>query len=279
MGVGVKFETAGVHLTYPGSPVPALAGVSTSAEGGGFKAVAGPNGCGKTTLLRVMLGLLTPDKGEALLDGRRIEEWEPRRRAQAVGVVTQREAFPFPLTVRGLVGMGRYPHLGPLQAERPTDRKEVEAAMAECGLTGFADRDVATLSGGELQLARIARALAQRPKALALDEPSASLDLHHRMRIFRLLRRKADEGRTVIVVVHDLELAARFADEALLLKAGKVVADGPPAEVMRTDRLSDLYDWPVAVSRESESGMLRVTALEGDPACDDRQAEPVDGSD
>ena len=148
---------------------------------GSFFTVIGPNGSGKTTLLRLLLGALRPAAGHVRFLSRNVAEWPRAELARRIGVVTQHEEFPFPITVREMVAMGRYPHLGSLSGEGPNDKAAIAAALDACDVTGLAERDVTTLSGGEFQRARIARALAQEPRALVLDEPTASLDIRHEM--------------------------------------------------------------------------------------------------
>ena len=181
--------------------------------------------------------------------------------ARSVGVVTQTESVTFPMSARELVAMGRYPHLGALERERPDDRNAVLAALEQCDVLGLADREVGTLSGGELQRVRIARALAQEPRALVLDEPTASLDLRHEMGILGLLRTSADAGLTIILVTHHLDLAARFSDRLLLLNGGEVAAEGNVEEVLREEVLRRVYRWPIAVRKDPETGSLAVTPL------------------
>ncbi len=252
-----------VRYRHDGAARPAVDGVSLDVPAGKLTALLGPNGAGKSTLLSLLLGTLRPAAGVATLRGRPVEGWSRGELARAVGVVPQGEQFTFPLTVRALVDMGRYPHLGPWQRARGADVAAVDAAMARCGVTEFADRAVSTLSGGERQRARLARALAQimldgertaPDAALALDEPTAALDLAHEMSFFGLMRALADGGTTVLLVTHHLDLAARFADHLVLLHEGHVVADGTPAEVLSGDTVSRVYRWPVAISPYAGGG-------------------------
>ncbi len=259
----MRFETRGLRVRYANGERPALDGVDMRAESGRLYAVLGPNGSGKSTLMKALLGVVGIDGGEALLDGRAARSWPRRELARQVGAVAQSEPMPFPLTGRELVAMGRYPHLGPLQAERAVDRDAVERALERCDVAHLAHRPVDTLSGGELQRMRIARALAQQPRALVLDEPTASLDVRHEMTILELLRASADEGITVLLVTHHLELAARFADRLLLLDQGRVAAEGAADEVFRHDVLERVYRWPVSVTPDPITGALRVTPLRG----------------
>jgi iron complex transport system ATP-binding protein len=211
--------------------------------------------------MRVLLGLVPAEAGDARVAGRPIGAWSRRELARAVGAVSQAESVAFPLTVRELVAMGRYPHLGALGAERDADRQAVRSALERCDALDLAGRAIDTLSAGEFQRARIARALAQEPDALALDEPTASLDVRHEMSILQLLRAEADAGRTVLLITHHLDLAARFADRMLLLDGGHVAAEGTPAEVMKQEVLSGVYRWPLAVERDPVTGAPRVTPL------------------
>jgi len=255
----VRIQAENLVVRYPGLAAPALDGVSLDARPGALSAVLGPNGSGKSTLVRALLGGVVADSGRVTLDGRIAADWDRRERARAVGVVPQSETIAFPLTTRELVAMGRYPHLGALAGEGAADRKAIEAALDACEVSDLADRDVTTLSGGELQRARIARALAQEPEALVLDEPTASLDIRHEMAILELLRASADRGLTVLLITHGLDAAAQFADHILLLSHGRVAAQGSPTDVLREDVLARVYGWPVSVRPDPETGAPRVT--------------------
>ena len=254
----MRIEVRELTLTHPGAARPALAGVSFRVEPGSLFAVLGPNGSGKSTLTRAMLGAHRADAGEVLLDGRRLADWKRRELATVVGAVAQSEPLPFPMTVRELVGMGRYAHLGPLQAPSHRDREAVDGALVRCDVLDLGDRRVQTLSGGELQRVRIARALAQQPRALILDEPTASLDIRHEMAIMELLHGSAECGITIVLVTHHLDLASRFAQRMLLLDRGRVAAEGAPREVMRAEVLTQVYGWPVVVEDDRVTGSPRV---------------------
>lgn len=259
----MRFEFDTVRVRYAGAPGPALTGVTANVPSASFYAVLGPNGSGKSTLARALLGSVPLLSGHTRIDGRATVEWERRELARAVGVVPQAESLSFPLRVRELVEMGRYPHLGLLGAAGRDDARAVEVALDECEVMHLVDRNVQTLSGGELQRVRIARALAQQPAALVLDEPTASLDIRHEMAIFELLRRLADEGRTVLLITHHLDLAARYADRVLLLDCGHVAAEGTPRQVFRPGILEAVYRWPVQVTDDPMTGSPRVIPLPG----------------
>ena len=222
-----------------------MSNVSLSANPGQLLAVVGPNGAGKTTLLRLLTGSLAPHQGEVLLDDRPLGELEDRERARALAVVPQSESSPFPVTVREMVAMGRYAHLGPWERTGAHDRAVVERALERCVVVELADRQIGELSGGERQRTRIARALAQEAPILLLDEPTAGLDLRYRMELFHLLRELRAEGLAVLVITHDLNLAARFADRLLLLDRGCATARGAPTEVLSREALEAVYAWPL----------------------------------
>ena len=241
-----------VSYRYPGSDRNAVSGVSVEGSPGTMVAVLGPNGSGKTTLLRILAGGAEPSEGVVELGALGLPDWEGRALARHVAVVTQIEHVPFPVTVEALVGMGRYAHLGPWRAPRGEDRKAVEAAMDRCGVAAFRKREFQTLSGGERQRVRIARALAQEPRVLLLDEPTVALDMHYEMAIFRLLAElRSSEGVAIVVVTHNVNLAARFADHLVLMKDGKVAVEGPPADVVTPARMAEVFDWPVSVVTHS----------------------------
>ncbi len=261
----MTFEATELMVRYRGAAKPALDGVTMAVPGGAFYAVMGPNGSGKSTLMKVLLGVVRPESGRVSIDGRDTSSWTRRALARAVGAVPQSEHLAFPITVRDFVAMGRYPHLGPVRREGSGDRSATADAMERCEVLGLAQRDVTTLSGGEVQRVRIARALAQEPSALVLDEPTASLDIRHEMGIFRLLRSSADHGMTVLLITHHLNLAARFGDRFLLLSGGKVAAEGSAAEVFREEVLAEVYRWPVAVRKDPVSGAPLITPLQETP--------------
>jgi iron complex transport system ATP-binding protein len=242
------FRTDALHFRYQGAAAAAIDGVAVDVPRGAFYAIVGPNGSGKSTLLRLLLGRLRPDTGSIEYEGRAIGDWPRRDLARRIGVVPQEEDFPFPITVRELVGMGRYPHLGAWRGEGAADRAAIQQALVRCDVEAFTNRAVTTLSGGERQRARIARALAQQPATLVLDEPTSSLDIAHEMALFELLAAlRAGHAMTVLVVTHNLNLAARYADRLLLLDAGRTAMEGTPAHVLTADVISRVYRWPVRI--------------------------------
>jgi iron complex transport system ATP-binding protein len=242
------FSVRDVSYRYPGAEGEAVRGVSMEVADGAFFALLGPNGSGKSTLLGVLLGEHDRDAGEVAYRGRSLESWKRRALAREVAFVPQAEPFAFPMTVHSLVEMGRYPHVGVLGRAGAADDRAIESAMDRAGVSHLAGRSVTTLSGGERQRARIARALAQEPNTLVLDEPTAALDLRYEMETFELLQGlTCESGITVVVATHNLNLAARYATDLVLLADGAVKAAGPPGEVLRRETLEEVYHWPVAV--------------------------------
>jgi iron complex transport system ATP-binding protein len=266
MSAPPAFLADALSFGYAGAALPAVADVSARVARSELFAVIGPNGSGKSTFARLLLGVLRPASGRVLYEGRPAAEWPRRELARRVGVVPQAEELVFPLTVRALVAMGRYPHLGAWRAEGAADRDAVARALAACDVAHLTDRLVTHLSGGERQRARIARALAQEPDTLVLDEPTAALDIAHEMAIFELLVRLREErGVTVLLVTHNINLAARYADRLLLLEQGRALAEGPPAAVVTRALIERSYHWPVNVFSHAgpgdDAGAPQVTPL------------------
>jgi len=247
-GARPLISVRGVTYRYPGVHEDALQDVSLAIRPGEFHAVLGPNGSGKTTLVRVALGLAVPGAGTAEVDGRPVSAWSRRDLARVVGVVTQREDNLFPQQVRETVILGRYPHLSLWGAEPPSDRAAVTRALERCDAIGLEHRWIWTLSGGEYQRVRIARALAQEPRLLVLDEPTASLDVRHEMELFELVRALVDRDKlAVLMITHHVNLAARFADRVLLLAGGRTVAQGVPGAVLTRGIVEHAFNWPVSI--------------------------------
>lgn len=241
-------EGRDLTVRYPAASTCALDGVSFTIAPGTLAAVAGPNGSGKTTLVRALLGTVPLERGTALVNGRDVRRWGRAELARTVGVVTQLEEPAFPLRVEDTVMLGRYAHMAPLAAAGAADRAAVGAALERCDVVDLRDRFTDTLSGGEWQRVRVARALAQEPRVLVLDEPTASLDVRHEMEIFELIRSLVAGGLAGIVITHHLNIAARFADRILLLHRGRLIGDGAPAAVLRHELLTEVFDWPLAVT-------------------------------
>lgn len=261
----MMLHARGLVFRYAEAATPAVDGVDLSLGAGELLALVGPNGSGKTTLLRVLLGVLAPERGEVTLMERPLSAWGRRELARAMGVVVQREEPAFPLRVREAVMMGRYAHLGPLGAPSAIDLDAVAGALGRCDVAHLSRRWVATLSGGEWQRVRIARALAQEPRALVLDEPTANLDVAHEMELLELAAHLARaDGLAALVVTHHVNLAARYADRLIVLHRGRVAAEGPAANVIRREVLEPVFGWPVAVT--SWQGMPQFVPLKRNEA-------------
>ncbi|TKV59215.1 ABC transporter ATP-binding protein [Nakamurella flava] len=267
-----------VHAGYPvrgRRPGPdVLRSIDLTIPSGQALALVGTNGCGKSTLLQVLGGglapragrvyLADPDRGGELVDRTR---WSARAAARQVALMHQ-TLPPMPgVTVRRLVEQGRYPHRGPLGMLAGVTGTEVDDALAAVDLVAFADRPVDRLSGGERQRARLALALAQQPRVLLLDEPTAHLDLAHQLRMLHLIDRvRRERGLTAVVVLHDLDHAARFTDRIVAVRDGRVVMDGPPAEVVTAELLADVFGVRGRVVRDDRgSSASRIRCLVDDP--------------
>jgi iron complex transport system ATP-binding protein len=262
-------------VRYPGAAAPAVDRVDAHVGGGELVAVAGPNGSGKSSLLRGLLGLAPGATGAVTLDGRPLGDWSRRAIAGVVGALPQREDAALPLRVREAVLLGRWARLGPIAAPRTADHRAVAEALARCHLAHLAERGVDTLSGGEWQRVRLARALAGEPRLLLLDEPSAALDLAHEMALFELLRHLVADGLGVLVITHHLNLAARVADRVVLLDGGRVAADGPPAAVLQQEVLSRVFAWPVAVTTWCDGAPQVVPLTRAEADASNRPTPPL----
>jgi iron complex transport system ATP-binding protein len=235
-----------------------LDGVDLSLEPGRLTALIGPNGAGKTTLLRAMAGLATPRAGEVVLNGATVARMRASERARAIAYLPQGGAVAWPLRVASVVALGRLPY-----GERPDDlpplsREAVATALRSVGLQGFEDRPATSLSGGERARMLLARALATQAPVLLADEPVGALDPRHQLVVLDVLKAHARAGATVVAILHDLTLAARFADEIVLLEQGKIVASGPPAAALTEARLAASFGIRARVAEEE--GRLLVVA-------------------
>jgi iron complex transport system ATP-binding protein len=239
----------------------AVDGVSFTVPRGQVTALAGPNGSGKSSIVRALLRRADILRGGVTLDDRDVRTFSYGELARLVAVVPQREEAAFPTRVREYVALGRYPHLGLWRAPAEDDARAVDEALGQAGVNDLAERNTDELSGGEWQRVRIARALAQKTPALVLDEPTTFLDVAHEMAIFELLSSLARSGLAVLLVSHQLNLVARFADTIVLLDEGKIGSSGSPAEVMKAEKLEAIYRWPVVVTRDPAIGAPALVPL------------------
>ena len=230
-------------------------GVTLEAQAGEILALVGPNGAGKTTLLGVLAGDNAADEGVVELFGRPLSAWSSVELARRRAVLPQHSDLSFPFSVRDVVSMGRAPWP---QAEPGLDAQIVEESMVSTSVEHLAERSFTSLSGGEQSRVALARVLAQRAPVLLLDEPTASLDLHHQELVLQIARTRAAAGDTVIVVLHDLGSAAAYADQVAVLERGKLIASGPPDDVLTAARLSAVYAHPVDVFAHPVTGAMLV---------------------
>ncbi|MET7772261.1 heme ABC transporter ATP-binding protein [Nocardia sp. NPDC005366] len=219
-------------------------------------ALVGPNGAGKSTLLAALAGELTPTEGTVELDGRRLDDWTPLDMARRRAVLPQSHTVGFPFTAREVVAMGRAPWARTERGEHDDER--IDAALAAADVRHLAGRSFPTLSGGERARVALARVLAQDTATLLLDEPTAALDLGHQESVLRLATSRAAAGAAVVVVLHDLGIAAAYADRVAILESGRVAADGPPREVFTTELLTRVYEHPVEVLDHPVTGAQLV---------------------
>ncbi|HAR49934.1 hypothetical protein ER57_11795 [Smithella sp. SCADC] len=253
-------EARNVNFSYAAKPV--MGNISFAIDEGQVVAVIGPNGSGKTTLLKIINGTLFPDAGQMLIDGKETGRWQRKEIAQKVAIVPQETAMIFPFYAEEIVLMGRFPHLGRYSFEDKKDYKIVHEAMEKTDTLAFADRRFSELSAGERQRVLIARALAQEPKVLLLDESTVFLDLKHQSQFLALLRQLNTEQKlTVIFVTHDINLAAQNADRIILLYSGKIYAIGKPAEVITAANIKEVYDVDAGIDSNPYDGSPRVTLL------------------
>jgi iron complex transport system ATP-binding protein len=236
--------------------------VSVTVEGGSLTGLLGPNGCGKTTLLNLLSGVLQPEHGHVSLNGASLAGRSRRDIARHLAVVPQETHPAFDYTVMEMVLMGRHPHLGVFELEGPHDLALAQDALAATGTEHLAGRAYMTLSGGEKQRVVIASALTQLPEVLLLDEPTASLDLGYQLEVAALLRRlNLERGVTMVLATHDLNLAASLCDRLILMRDGRVVAQGPTRDVLTAASIRRIYDVDADVTFHGAAGHITVTPL------------------
>ena len=248
-------------LTYTIHGKRLLDRVSLRAEQGELVGVIGPNGAGKSTLLRALAGVIEPSDGQRYLDGRTFREIPSRERARAIALVPQVAPIAHGFTCLELVLMGRYPHMGRFQIEGATDENIARQTMRLTDTEQFAERTLETLSGGERQRVFIARALAQQPRVLLLDEPTANLDILHQLRVLGFIRKWASDGATAIAAVHDLNMAARHCDYLILISEGRVIAAGKPEDVLTAENVRHAYGVESVIYRDPHTGALALSLL------------------
>jgi iron complex transport system ATP-binding protein len=249
---------SGLCFGYAGSQRAVLQDLSLEIPSGAITAILGPNGSGKTTLLRLILGSLSPRQGQILLAERPQAHYSRQEMSRLVGLVPQAEHIPFEFSALEYVLLGRAPYLKPLAMPGQADRQIALNALQTMGSTHLQDRPVTALSGGEQQLVIIARALAQKPRLLLLDEPTSHLDLGNKGRILQMLRALRDEGVSLVLTTHDPNIAAQVANFVVLMRQGQVLSAGPPDSVLTSEGLSATFRVPVQVF---QAGQRRAILL------------------
>ncbi len=246
-------ELRQVEFAYARQAV--IRGVDLQVAQGGFLGLLGPNGSGKTTLIQLLCGALRPAAGSVQVLGRDLADWDRRCLALQVAVVPQKFELAFPFTVEQVVLLGRVPHRGPLALDRPADIAAAAEAMEATGVSHLRNRRMMELSGGEFKRVVVAKALAQQPKILLLDEPAAHLDIRHQVALYELIGRiRAQTGVTVVSAMHDLNLAAAYCDRVALLKEGRLIRTGRIEEVMTYRALRDTYEIDIYVGVNELTG-------------------------
>ncbi|MFC4405356.1 ABC transporter ATP-binding protein [Haloarchaeobius iranensis] len=240
----------GLVLGYPATDEPVLDGETVTATPGAVTALVGPNGSGKSTLLKGLANQLEPTDGSVLLDGQDIRSFGTKEMAKKLGLLSQESTSPGSISVEDLVFHGRYPHRGFFETVTAEDERAVDRAIELAGVDHLREREVASLSGGQKQLVWIAMVLAQETDVLLLDEPTTFLDLHHQLEVMEIIETLRDESDiTVVVVLHDIEQAARLADRMVALKDGEIHARGTPEEVVTEGLLAEVFEIDAAVER------------------------------
>lgn len=248
-------ETRNLGFTY--GDISVLEGLDLTIPEGRITALVGANGSGKSTILKNLARILKPTHGGVFLDQRALGDLSTKAIAREMAILPQSPDAPAGLLVRELVGYGRFPWQKPLAAMSGQDRAAIEMALQLTGMTEFADRPVGNLSGGQRQRAWIAMALAQDSRMLLLDEPTTFMDMAHQLEVLSLLERlNREQGRTVVMVVHDINHALRYAHHLVLIRAGQIVATGTPESVLTPEALSDAFGVLADIVRDSRSGKL-----------------------
>ncbi len=259
---GRALSLSGVSFRYGGREV--LRAVDVRVEPDRITGLLGPNGAGKSTLVKVASGVLRPDEGHVTVDGQPLAALSRRQIAQFLTVVPQEPVFGFPFTVLETVLMGRHPHLSTLALESAQDLEIAHEALARCGASDLADRAIQELSSGERQRVVFARAIAQRPRILLLDEPASFLDIRHQVELYDLVRELTDSNNlSVLVVLHDLNIAAEYCDAIVLLKNGRVAASGPQEEVLTYANLTKVFETDLYVDLNALTGKQLAVPLSG----------------
>lgn len=240
-----------------------LDGITFNVKKGEFLSIIGPNGSGKSTLLKTLNSLYTPSEGKISIDGDNINKFKKKDLAKEMALVLQDNNIDYGFTVEDIVLMGRHPHKGRFERESSDDYRIVEESLEMTGTLDLKDRLVTEISGGERQRVMIAKALAQKPSLILLDEPTAHLDINHQLEILKLLKKmNKDKGTTIVLVIHDINLGIRYSDRVIMLNEGKIIEIGDSEKVITKDNIKLAYDVNVAIERNQHTDSLYITPLE-----------------
>lgn len=255
----VILETRLLELSHGQTTI--INGLNLRVQPGRVTAIVGPNGCGKSTLLAGLARLLKPRAGAVLLDGKAIGELPSRQVARQLALLPQDASAPDGLTVSDLIRFGRQPHQGLLRQWSTDDEAVVDAALKAADLIELAERPLDSMSGGQRQRAWIAMAIAQQTPLLLLDEPTSALDLGHQLEVFELIRMLANAGKTVVMVVHDLSQACRYADHLVAMQSGRIIAEGVPADIVTPELVETLYGVRCVLLKDPVSGTPLIAGV------------------
>lgn len=251
-----------VELQFGYDQNPTLKGVNLTLEEAKLTVVLGPNGSGKTTLVKLMSKMMTPDSGHIYLNLSDLTAMTQKEISRSLAVVPQNTAVEFDFTVKEIVAMGRYPHLKRFESEGAADWRIVDEAMAATDVLQFKDRSIHALSGGEIQRVIIARALAQKPKILILDEPISHLDIQHQIELLKLVKHLASQQHiTVVMILHDLNFAMAFADHVIVMHDGKIAAEGSPESVLRPELIKNVYGVDTCMIKNPITGTAHILPI------------------
>ena len=252
-----RLLTKDLHYSY--DKTPCINGISSCFRRNELTSILGPNGSGKSTYIKLLAGILRPQRGSVTLDGRELSLYTPKELARKMSYVSQNSGIDFGFSVRDVVMMGRTPYSSVFRGTAPVDYQAVNEAIVKANIEHIVGRPINELSGGEYKKVMIARALAQKADIMLLDEPVSGLDIRHQADIMKILRLEAQNGTTVIAVQHDLNIAASFSDRILLIKSGEIYSQGSPSEVLTPVNIEDVYRQRVSVF--SEAGKLHIMQI------------------
>lgn len=253
-------DIKGIDFRYDEREV--LEDISISVKPGSFVSIIGPNGSGKTTLLKCLSGVFTPERGSIKLKGKEIHKYSKRELARFLAYVPQSSSVDFGFSVMDIVLMGRAPYMGPFQSESPEDIRIADEAMNMTNILKLKDKKITEISGGERQRVIIACALAQTPEIILLDEPVSNLDIQHQIEVMGILKRLCiEKAMTVVIVLHDLNLAAEYSDTIMLLKDGKVLCSGVPYEVITEKNIESAYETSIYMTQNPISGNPHIIPI------------------